>query len=360
MSGENIRTFLIMSHGSWPEKIIKADAKGRQYAANGPLHINFKEFKEHHIWGKYKDIADTGYTIPNKTRLFTTTNYGKSAIACPKYDEFIKNYIRKYGINIFTSPELINSLNQKYEFIEQCRLYTDGDKIVNIEISFEDDRKSWNMWEKDGRYLKPVPNLDLTQKYSISDFINYLTSTAENGGIAVPNQKTHIILHCCNPFLYKESWTKEEYMQLNRKIVEMMSLGKLQIERIWRENLFKIAKKQKRSVKQYRTRMGVINKLNMTVKNNSLKWSNQWHGLNPNYRFSRNLGKFVKKGRNLTIKRTTARSKRTKPIYRSRRTKTTSRSKRSKSTAGKKRPTTAGKKRPTTAGKKRPTTAGKK
>ena len=271
MSGENIRTFLIMSHGSWPEKIIKADAKGRQYAANGPLHISLKDFNSttRNIGGNYKNIADTIYKIPNKTRLFTTTNYGNLAIACPKYDMFIKNYIRKYGINIFTSPELINSLNQRYEFIKNSRLYTDGNKIVDIDISFEDDAESWNIWEKVGHKLNPVPVTvcDLKKEYKLSEIINTLTSTVVNGGIAVPNQKTQIILHCCMPKIDNWSWDSDEYAKLESKINFMMRRGTFKIRNLLRTNKFKEGKKKRKITKGMFTRSHMINRRNQIRSN---------------------------------------------------------------------------------------------
>ena len=324
MSGENIRTFLIMSHGSWPEKIIKADAKGRQYAANGPLHISLKDFNSttRNIGGNYKNIADTIYKIPNKTRLFTTTNYGNLAIACPKYDMFIKNYIGKYGINIFTSPELINSLNQRYEFIKNSRLYTDGNKIVDIDISFEDDAESWNIWEKVGHKLNPVPVTvcDLKKEYKLSEIINTLTSTVVNGGIAVPNQKTQIILHCCMPKIDNWSWDSDEYAKLESKINFMMRRGTFKIRNLLHTNKFKEKKTKRKFTKGMITRSQNIRRRHQIINNRE----------NTHYYLGKRV-RLLRDGFRLLT-----------PPTKSKITKTTR----------PKRTTTAGKKRTTTAGKK--------
>lgn len=316
MSGENTRTFLIMSHGSWPGKIL--NKHGLHIASKGLLKVNSKEFKLQPIYGKYKNVSDTVYKIPNNTRLFLTTDYGNSAMECPKYDKIIKTKISQFGTAIFTSPKLIKSLPQKYDFIEQCRLYTDGDKIVDMEIAFEDNPESWNIWEKKGRGLNPLSNFNLKKGYKLSTIIDDLTSTA------VQNQRTQIILHCCNPKLDHVSWVQAEYNLLVTKIEAMMIRGKGQIERIWRGNQFQSKKRNKSTRAQYLTRGASVQSVNMTLPNNSPVWTKPWQGINPNYRFSRKLGKFVKKGHNLTRKRTTARPKRT--------------------TALPKRPTTAGKK----------------
>ena len=65
MPGENIRTFLIMSHGSWPEKIINTDSKGRQFAQPGNhLYINAEGFYNTTpglFSGNYENIDDTRY-----------------------------------------------------------------------------------------------------------------------------------------------------------------------------------------------------------------------------------------------------------------------------------------------------------
>jgi len=247
MSKETFRTFLIMSHGSWPEKIINTDVKGRQFAKNGELGINFKGYNSstHNRGGKYKNVADTVYKIPNKTRLFTTTNYGKLAVVCPKYDKFIKEYIRKYGLNIFTSPQLRKSLNQKYEFIKNSRLYTDGNQIVNIDISFEQDAESWNIWERVGTNLNKVSWVDLKKKYKLSEIIDKLTSK-RNGGIAVPNQRSHIILHCCMPYLDNWTWSEDEYENLESKIKTMMNRGTFKIQNVFRANKFQEKKTKTR------------------------------------------------------------------------------------------------------------------
>ena len=270
MSNQNIRTFLIMSHGSWPEKQIETDAKGRQYASKGNLYIDLKGYNSttHTLGGNYTDIGDTKYTIPKKTRLFTTTNYGNLAVACPKYDDFIKKYIGKYGTNIFTSPRLIDSLPQKYEFIKNSRLYTDGNKIVDIDITFEEDEESWNIWEKNKFGLSEVPNLDLTEKYRLSDLINYLTSTKENDGIAVPNQTTKIILHCCMPNLNNWSWNDDEYNKLENKINIMMTQGLLNMKIELQRNKFSEAKTRKHPIeKKIRLRSGVIKPNNQIMSN---------------------------------------------------------------------------------------------
>jgi len=271
MSKEIIRTFLIMSHGSWPEKQINTDSKGRQFATNGKLQIDgFYGFNSttHTIGGTYENIEETEYIIPQKTRLFTTTNYGNLAIACPKYDIFIKKYIGQYGTNIFTSPRLIDSLTQKYEFIKNSRLYTDGNKIVNIDISFEKDDNAWNIWEKKKHGLTKVPNIVLTEKYRLSDLIYYLTSTKENGGIAIPNQITRIILHCCMPNIDNFSWNEDEKAKLGRKIIKMMIRGSSKIENELRRNKFieKKSRKKSRTIRKF-TRSQIIRQRNQLRRN---------------------------------------------------------------------------------------------
>ena len=268
MVGETKRTFLIMSHGSWPEKIIKTDTKGRQFATKGKLHIDCCGFnsKTHNIGGTYTDIADTGYKIPNKTRLFTTTNYGKLAVVCPKYDKFIKEYIRKYGTNIFTSPELINSLIQRYEFIKNSRLYTDGNIIVNIDIRFEQDAESWNIWERVGTNLNKVTWVDLKKKYKLSEIIDKLTSK-RNGGIAIPNQRSHIILHCCMPYLDNWTWGADEYKTLEGKINFMMELGTSKIKRVLHANKFEEGKTKRRYTKSRFTRSQQLSRSNQIRSN---------------------------------------------------------------------------------------------
>jgi hypothetical protein len=270
MSKEIIRTFLIMSHGSWPEKQINTDSKGRQFARNGKLQIDgFYGFNSttHTIGGTYENIEETEYIIPQKTRLFTTTNYGNLAIACPKYDIFIKKYIGQYGTNIFTSPRLIDSLSQKYEFIKNSRLYTDSNKIVDIDITFEEDKESWNIWEKTKYGLTKVPNLDLTQKYRLSDLIDFLTLTEENDGIAVPNQRTRIILHCCMPNIANWSWNENEYKELYSKVNLMMNRGSLNIKTEHQRNKFLEKKTKKLVSKKKNLRSGVISRNNQVRRN---------------------------------------------------------------------------------------------
>lgn len=272
MTKETIRTFLIMSHGSWPEKQIKTDAAGRQFDTNGNLHIGLKGYNSttHTMGGLYKDIEDTVYTIPNKTRLFTTTDYGNLAVACPKYDILIKRYIGEYGPTIFTSPRFRELLG-KYEFIKNSRLYTDGINIVDIDIKFEKDAESWNIWEK-GKYgLNVVPNLNLTQKYRLSDIIDYLTLTKEDGGIAVPNQRTRIILHCCMPYISNFSWNDTEKEQLYRKINLMMMRGLSNINIELQRNRFLEKNLKKNASKKKLLRSGVISRNNQVRSNTKRK-----------------------------------------------------------------------------------------
>ena len=341
MSGENIRTFLIMSHGSWPEKRINADSKGRQFAPlQHPLYINAKGFNSTTpglFSGNYKNIDDTKYIIPNKTRLFTTTNYGILAIQCPKYDTFIKTQIGRHGINIFTSPEVRNSLPQKYEFIKNSRLYTDGNKIVNIDISFESEPDAWNIWEKVDHELKPVQDIDLKKEYKLSEIISKLTLPPLKDGIAVPNQRTQIILHCCMPKIDLWTWGDNERKKLENKINLMMRRGTLQIQNLIRTNKFKERKTKGRVTKGRLTRSQHIILNNQTRINKSrsiYRLDPRVIHLRHGYKLSKKKKKKTKTSR---MKRITDGMKRI--------------------TAGKRRTTTAGKRRTTTAGKRRTTTA---
>jgi len=313
MSGENIRTFLIMSHGSWPEKIINTDSKGRQFAPEkNPLYINAKGFSSTTpglFSGNYKNIVDTKYIIPNKTRLFTTTNYGILAIQCPKYDTFIKTQIGRHGINIFTSPELRNSLPQKYEFIKNSRLYTDGNNIVNIDISFESEREAWNIWEKVDHELKPVHDIDLKKEYKLSEIISKLTLPPLKDGIAVPNQRTQIILHCCMPKIDLWTWGEEEGKKLKKNINLMMRRGTLKIQHLIRTNKFKERKTKVRFTQGRLTRSQHIRLSNQIRSNKSpsiYRWDPRVIHLRQGYKLSKRKKKKKKKTKTAVMKLITA------------------------------------------------------
>jgi len=225
------RTFIIMSHGNWPIKQVKTNKYGTPYDTLEPsLNIKMKGWGEdeytYRIVPEEKpvdNLSEIFYTLPKNTSLVTTTGQNTFALACQKYDDIIKTSITNHGIDLFKSHDCRN----RYNFLSQSRLYSQFNTIIDLRISFDDDRSQWNIWEIVDKNLVSV-DMDYQKVYKLSEIIERLTNP--------PNIYTNIILHCCMPAISNDrhNWNDTDLTYINTHITNMMKLGDTNIRNILR------------------------------------------------------------------------------------------------------------------------------
>jgi hypothetical protein len=241
-----------MSHGAWP-------IKQRDMDENGNIHNPMLRNRDAVIYEiassdvPANSLKDIHYNIPDKTSFVTTTNMNNLSIACKRYDDVIQTYIQQHGINIFLSNNIRKTTT--YQFLKQSRLYNSGDLIVDLRISFEENRTQWNIWSLNEKNRKLESfDINYNKTYKISEIINKIKNSAKK------DIHTNIILHCCMPAINSDyGWISSEQAKLKAYIQKMMEVGT--------QNNTLTIEPHPQIVERMKTRAGIISRHNQTQKN---------------------------------------------------------------------------------------------